>query len=664
MVAIFFVSFLYNILLYLCLKKIILMKYIILFIIGCYHFTVLGQTDSQKKWMLSNTNIFELNELSQSFQIMESARMERIVLFLNSNPSFEKRYTSKEGSLFEIKDIVDGKPVYISNQNRLSALGTRTSRLHNGGSLGLNLEGQDMYIGIWDGGSVMKSHVEFMNDATPSISRVVTGDSPGVVTDSHATHVGGTMVAKGLSVDAKGMAPQASLVSYNWTNDDTEVVSEITNNALLLSNHSYGVPVLNSEGTLNVPNWWMGCYNTDARNWDLIAANAPYYLMVVSAGNNGTDTYTGGLMPGFDKLTGEKNSKNNLVIANSNPFVSQINGVLISNQINSSSSQGPSDDGRVKPDIAADGTAVFSTYNTTSSSYATLTGTSMAAPNTSGTLLLLQQYFSQQSAGDFMRSSTLKGLVCHTAVESGTSPGPDARFGWGLLDAEKAVVLIQNSKAAQPTSILSEIVLDQGQTYSFEVNVAEVQNLQATICWTDPAGAARDSQLNSPIPALVNDLDLRIIKNTEINFPWKLQLSSIAGAAIKSDNIVDNVERVDVNNAIGTYTVQVSHKGTLQSGSQSFSMIVSGFNTAMLSTAQNSVEKFTLFPNPTNGLLKLNTGFAEVSNVSIIDLSGKSIDLKFDSNGKTVDVSSLQTGLYFLRFIANGQFFTMKFVKL
>jgi hypothetical protein len=640
------------------------MKYFILFIFGFYQLTAVGQSDEQKKLILSNTNIFELNQLSQSLQALESATVERITLFVNSNPSFERRYTSKEGTLFEIKDIIDGKPVYISNQNRISALGTRTSRLHNGGSLGLNLEGQGMYIGIWDGGSVMKSHVEFMNDATPSVSRVIIGDSPGIVTNDHATHVGGTMVAKGVSVDAKGMAPKASLISYNWTNDETEVVSEITNNALLLSNHSYGVPVLNDQGTLNVGSWYMGCYNTDARNWDVIAVNAPYYLMVVSAGNSGNDNYTGGLMPGFDKLTGEKNGKNNLVIANSNPFVNQINGMLISNPINSSSSQGPSDDGRVKPDIAADGTAVFSSVNTTVNSYATYTGTSMAAPNTSGTLLLLQQYFSEQSSGAFMRSSTLKGLVCHTALESGTSPGPDARFGWGLLDAEKAVVLIQNSKAVQPTAVLSEIVLDQGQTYSFEVTVADVQKLQATICWTDPAGFARDGQLNSPTPALVNDLDLRIIQNTEINFPWNLQLSSIAGPAIKADNIVDNVERVEVNNASGTYTVQVTHKGTLQSGSQSVSLIVSGFNTAVLSTPQNAMDKFTIFPNPVSGLLNLNTGSTEVSNFSVFDLSGKSINLKFDSNAKTVDVSNLQAGVYFIRFSANGQFFTKKFVKL
>jgi len=641
------------------------MKYFTLLVIFFVHAVGFSQTEEQKRTILSNTNTATLNNLSKEFQKEQTAREARIQSFLRENTNVKNRFVGSNGGLYEIKDIIDGKPVYVSTDNQNAALATRTSKLHSGGSLGLDLEGQGMRIGIWDGGKVMLNHVEFMNDATPPTTRATNTDFPAPATDGHATHVAGTMVGKGVNVAAKGMAPKANLVSYNWTNDQDEVLLEIANNGLLLSNHSYGVPLVTDTGALNVPAWMPGCYNTDARSWDLVAVGAPYYLMVASAGNNGfgTSQYTQGLAFGYDKLTGEKNSKNNLVIANGNPTVNPTTGSLFVS-INMGSSQGPSDDGRVKPDITADGTDLFSAYNTGVSSYSTLSGTSMAAPNTSGTLLLLQQYNSQLKDGAFMRSSTLKGLVCHTAFDV-TPIGPDPKFGWGFLDAEKSAVLMQNSVAEQPTAILSEIVLNQGETYTVEVTATTAQKLQATICWIDPAGTSRNNQLNSPTPALVNDLDIRIKKGTEVNLPWKLQLSNISSAAIKGDNIVDNVERVDVDNAIGTYTIEITHKGTLQGGSQAVSLVVSGFNTTTLSNPDFELSKLSVYPNPANNTLNfdMNDSIA-INSISIIDVTGKVITPKFDLNSKTIDVSNLQSGVYFVRFDSEGQSLTKKFIKM
>lgn len=639
------------------------MKYFTLLILFFIYSFGFSQTDEQRRTIITNSNVSGLNKLSKDFEKEEKARNERINSFLRNNTTAKKTFNDN-GGLFEIRDIIDGKPVYVSTDNQKEAAATRTAKLHNGGGLGLNLEGQNMRIGIWDGGKVMLNHVEFMNDQTPATTRATNTDAPGPATDSHATHVAGTMVGKGVNAQAKGMAPKASLVSYNWISDAAEVVSEITNNGLLLSNHSYGVPVVTNTGTLNVPGWMPGCYNSDARDWDLIAVDAPYYLMVASAGNNGfgTTAFTQGLANGFDKLTGEKNSKNNLVIANGSASLNSDGSVSAS--INIGSSQGPSDDGRVKPDIMAVGTDVFSAYNSNTSSYETLSGTSMAAPNTSGTLLLLQQYYSQLMSGAFMRSSTLKGLVCHTSLDIGV-PGPDAKAGWGFLDAEKSALLMQNSLAEQPTSILSEIVLNQGETYTVQVTANTAQKLQATICWIDPAGIARDTQLNSTTPALVNDLDLRIKKGTEVNLPWRLQLSSIANPSVKGDNIVDNVERVDVNNATGTYTIEITHKGTLQGGSQAVSLIVSGFNTTTLSNPNFELSKLSIYPNPTNSVL--NFHFSEsttINDISIIDVTGKVVTPRFDLNAKTIDVSNLQAGIYFVRFASEGQSLTKKFIKI
>jgi hypothetical protein len=623
-----------------------------------------GQNDEQKLRILLNSNLTALDDLYIKALKKNKITEDRISSFLEANKAFNKRFYV-DGILYEIKDIIDGKPFYVSNQNQKSALATKTYRLHTGGSLGLNLDGENMLIGIWDGGKVLVNHVEFMNNQIPAVTRVTAPDalSPSAPTDLHATHVAGTMVAKGVDIAAKGMAPKANLVSYNWTNDIAEVISQISTNSLLLSNHSYGVPVLNDQGQLNAPVWMMGCYDTESRDWDQVAVNAPYYLMVTSAGNSGNDSYSGGLMNGYDKLTGEKNAKNNLVVANSETFVIASTGALISNTINSSSSQGPSDDGRIKPDITGDGTNVYSTVDTSPTTYGNLTGTSMASPNVSGTLLLLQEYFSRLSSGSFMRSATLKGLVCHTALDGG-SVGPDAKFGWGLLDSEKAAVLMQKSFAASPTAVLSEITLNQGATYTYQVNLNTSQKLEATICWTDPVGIPQDGSVNSSIPALVNDLDLRIIKGSEVNFPWKLQLSNVAAAAIKGDNIVDNVEKVEVNNAVGTYTIQVTHKGTLANGSQPFSLVISGFDQS-LSVSDFNALNFSLYPNPAKNILNVNlTTVLDNATLSIVDLQGRIVNTQSVVDTiTTIDVANLQSGVYVVRIDSATGSYTKKFIK-
>ena len=83
------------------------------------------------------------------------------------------------------------------------------------------------------------------------------------------------------------------------------------------------------------------------------------------------------------------------------------------------SSWGPTDDGRIKPDLVGTGDAILSSSANGDDAYSTLTGTSVSAPNVAGSLLLLQEFYARQTYGFTMRAATLKGLVLHTANEAG-----------------------------------------------------------------------------------------------------------------------------------------------------------------------------------------------------------------------------------------------------
>ena len=505
-----------------------------------------------------------------------------------------------------------GNLLYVgTNSATRAGATTRTNSLYSGGSLGVNLSGSSPSVrdrlGMWEvRGRPRASHQEFG-------SRLIQRDQP-TGTDAtgnlHSTHVSGILIAAGKNPLVRGMAYGANLQAYDATNDASEMTTVATD--LLVSNHSYGTVAgwyLNTNRTGSIQWEWygdttlsatddykFGFYNTQAQTWDRIAYNAPYYLIVKAAGNERGDSGPGLGAPyylvnhnnristrprydqsGYDLIGTYGTAKNILTVG---AVSNTLNGY---NQpadvkLGGFSSWGPTDDGRIKPDIAGVGVNVLSTYNTNDSSYAVLNGTSMASPNVTGSLLVLQEYYSQRSNGQFMRSATLKGLVLHTADEAGEAPGPDYSYGWGLLNVEQAARVIQN---ADGNHVLEERILDQGQTFTRTVVASGRGPLVATICWTDPdanATAVNASNVNSRTPKLINDLDIRITDGRQTSLPWILDPDNPGKPATRGDNIRDNVEQVLIANTVPgqSYTISISHKNNLSGIQQNFALIISG----------------------------------------------------------------------------------------
>ncbi|WP_254661348.1 GEVED domain-containing protein [Aquimarina megaterium] len=523
-----------------------------------------AQNPSQKAKIVQQSNLVKLNQL-QTESASKAALQKKEAIAAAKRNGWQVKMTNANGSFSELQRLAkDGTPIYYTTFNVDAAKSTRANHLNSGGSLGLNLDGQNMTAYVWDGGATRPTHQEF--DGAGGNNRVAIND--GVTTlngnSFHAQHVTGTIVASGVQANAKGMASQAKAKTHDWNNDAAEATTAAAN-GMLLSNHSYGFRAS------AVPDQYFGAYIDESRTWDEIMFNAPFYLMVVAAGNDGNDS-SSNAQPldgnsSYDKLTGHSTSKNNLVVANAQDANVSNDGTLNSVTINSGSSEGPTDDYRIKPDITGNGTGVYSTYDNSDTAYNSISGTSMAAPNVTGTLLLLQQHYNSNN-GNFMKAATLKGLALHTADDIGPS-GPDAVHGWGLLNAKVAAEAITNKGTA---SKIEELTLTSGQTYTITVDSDGSSPLMASISWTDRAGTAVTAT-NSNTPVLVNDLDIRVTKGSTTSSPYKL--TSITTNST-GDNNVDPFERVDIANASGTYTITVTHKGTLTGGSQNFSLIVTG----------------------------------------------------------------------------------------
>lgn len=625
---------------------------LIIFLIGVFNLSFSQQAPKK----LSKGNI----ELLKRFKKQRQERLNRVDSFLKANPKVKASLSTKDKTVY-IYDVYDNKPIYRSTFNTDSGKATKTNNLQPGGSSGLELDGTDMYIGVWDGGPVQDTHVEFAN-ASDTDSRVTVFDNSNVDGDgnfsSHGTHVAGTVGAKGVDTDAKGMAVNVNILSYNWSNDQSEMINAANaTNPILVSNHSYGTPIDQPNGIIDA--WRIGSYDSQARDIDDIARNNPKYLIVYAAGNEGNVSYEDGLFPDYDKLMSSSVAKNNLVVANANPTLVPFTGEIQSLNISTGSSQGPTDDLRIKPDIAGDGTGVYSSVP--DNDYESFNGTSMASPNVAGSLVLLQEYYEQLN-GEFMNSSTLKGLVCHTAVDNATEPGPDPTFGWGFLDAEASADIITD--AGNNSAVLDELTLDNGDTYTFTFSAQANTKITATICWTDmPGEVVSDGALNDQTPRLKNDLDLRITNGQDTFFPWKLDYSPDNGFSnSKGDNIRDNVEKIEIDSAsAGQYTLTISHKNTLvgneggpfDPASQDFALILTGENIS-LSNQEFDSASFEIWPNPTTDILHVKSSITSNLDYSIYDLKGSKLATGSIEDGQDkINIQHFTKGVYLIK-LTNG----------
>ena len=552
-------------------------------------------------------------------------------------------------------------PLYYTTDNNGVAISSRANSLQPGGSLGLNLAGQDMVAGVWDGGKIRASHLDYG-------TRTYSFDQSGMQAAFHPTHVAGTIISSGANSNnnaGRGVAYMASAWYSDWSNDLVEMASAAAS-GVLLSNHSYGL----DPAAPNFSTYLYGSYINQSKGIDDVMYNAPMYQAVVSAGNSrsdGNQIFNPG-KSGYDLITSFATSKNAIVVAavNNVPNYTGPASVVMS----AFSSYGPTDDRRIKPDISTKGVNVSSTSNTSNTAYASSSGTSMSSPGVTGTLLLVQQHYGMLNADEYMKAATLKSLMTHTADEAGQYDGPDVRFGWGLINAEKMAQTI--TKAQLSDAIISELNLAQGATYTKTVKALGTEKLIATIGWTDKGGTPNNSVIDLSTPVLVNDLDIRITKDDVVAFPWKLD-ELPTDPAIKGDNALDNIEKVEINEptSIGNYTITVTHKGNLFSGSQDFSLIVTGIQNELGVDDQIASTSFKIWPNPANNILNLsfaNTVQQEDAVISVYDIQGRTMmqrkvsqsDL---SSNVTLDVSSLVSGMYIVNVNQGLNQTSTKFVK-
>ncbi|MDM1354981.1 S8 family serine peptidase [Myroides marinus] len=686
------------------------MKKVITLSLLCFYVFSFAQNDSLIRDIITARSLQSDREVQVDLEKEHILRQEKVSRVIKER-NIPYSYVSDLGVYSEIVDVYpDGRPLYYQGFNSRAAQIAKVPAIQKGGKFNLNLTGKNVLIGVFDATPVYKKHDEF-KDRLNQIhikSEVVSESAPlserrnFQIAQEHATHVTGTILAKGLYPEAKGLAPGVRLYSYNWRNDEINM-RDLAKIGALASNHSYGAVIINN-GRLIIDQRLVGVYDWKAEGFDRVTFAFKNYLPVIAAGNN--HKYANILNDNqteFNNLAGIATAKNTLVVGSLAQLSNSLD--ITDMTISPTSNYGPTRDFRIKPDIVAKGEGLYSTINDYSRTedyilrtdrYTYLAGTSMASPVVTSLVALLQEW-AVNAFNTPLRAASIKGLIIHTAYslnkitdkESNTvkdlGKGPNAVYGWGAIDAEKAMTLLNNLSTNRSYLIENELINKKTKKYIITNNY-DNNEIEATLVWTDPASVFDYSiiAMSNSKPVLVNDLDMRLKTSDLTYLPWALNKDISNPIALEKDNDVDNVERITSKKLPkGESILTISHKGGIILGRQEYSLILSSkepISIVEINTSKSgdiATEEIVIlpkeitdldigiWPNPVVNIANLDYDIQQlkVHELKIYDLNGRLIKVVNDVDKKALSLEDLTIGRYILNFMTSEGIIVKHIVK-
>jgi subtilisin family serine protease len=202
---------------------------------------------------------------------------------------------------------------------------------------------------------------------------------------------------------------------------------------------------------------------------------------------------------------------------------------------------GPTLDGRIKPDLVANGWDVLSLSTSAATLYKQRDndGTSQATPLVAGVAALVIEALKHYETDLQPPAAMVKAVLLHTAraLDAG---GPSPMSGWGLPDATAAGELLQDRN-----NTVKMVTVTAGAATVVKFKRTTSDPFRVTAVWTDrPAPATGGDK-----KALVNDVDteLTVAGIATPLLPWVLG-DTKPFAAQQAANHKDNVEIIDVVN--------------------------------------------------------------------------------------------------------------------
>ena len=425
-----------------------------------------------------------------------------------------------------------------------------------------------------DRGSTALVHPDLLGRV--SYARDYTADPDATDCGGHGTNV--ASIAAGLSTaagqDAQGykhglgVAPHAQLGASKIFRcngagsavDYADLTADAWDGGARISNNSWGISNF-------------GGYHAASQAYDALVRDASpdpghqEMVEVFSAGNDG-DANGNPLDPkgdeGYGSVTAPGTAKNVITVgAAESVRGSGTDGCGVTDggadsarDIINFSGRGPTQDGRLKPDLVAPGTHITGAapqhggYTGASvcnqsfagnAFYSLVSGTSQAAPHVAGAAALLRDWYVRELGAPAPSPAMTKAVLVNTAVDvaggdsgkgSSIPSAPNSDEGWGRVNLGAALDATQREYADQTATLDAA-----GQSFLRSYSVADgLKPVRVTLAWTDPPPATVTGN------AFVNDLDLEVTAGGRTyRGNWLVDGLSAPGGQSDFRNNVENV---------------------------------------------------------------------------------------------------------------------------
>lgn len=449
------------------------------------------------------------------------------------------------------------------------------------------LKGQGQIIGIADTGLDTGSLATLHPDLKNRIAGTSAWGRSGDWSDphGHGTHVAGSAVGDGTTSAGKyaGAAPGAKVYfqsiltadfGLNIPNEDVSVLlDEAYQKGARIHSDSWGASY---EGG-HAP------YDSWAAQLDTYTWSHRDFTVLFAAGNDGTEGEV--TANGYWTISTPANAKNGITIGateNVRPELPQNYRSMADNANDLAwfSSKGPTNDGRIKPDLVAPGTWILSTKSALASdgefwavqdvNYAYMGGTSMATPLSAGAAAIVRQYYTEKKNIASPSSALIKATLINGAQDTGWGWGSPEQ-GWGRIDLKNSLY-----PSARTTLFKDEAdPIAFNDTHEYAITVESGDIFKATLVWNDYPAMPNASY------ALINDLDLFVEAPDGTWYAGNCfnaagdDMLTVDDANCYGD-AVNNVENVYLKAPVaGTYHVYVNGYD-VPSGSQPYALVISG----------------------------------------------------------------------------------------